>query len=57
MGDNRGDSCDSRCHQSDPGHGFVPSDLVVGRVWALIWPWKRAEWIHRPDTFKAIPAP
>lgn len=55
MGDNRGDSCDSRCHMGNPGGGFVADDLVVGKVWALIWPWKRAKWIHTPDTFKAIP--
>ena len=55
MGDNRGDSCDSRCHMGNPGGGYVSDDLVVGKVWALIWPWKRAEWIHTPDTFKAIP--
>jgi signal peptidase I len=55
MGDNRGDSYDSRGHMGDPGGGFVSEDLVVGKVWALIWPWKRAKWIHTPDTFKAIP--
>ncbi|MGY2875449.1 signal peptidase I [Marmoricola sp. URHA0025 HA25] len=57
MGDNRGDSADSRFHMGQPGGGFVADDLVVGKVWALIWPWKRAEWIHTPDTFKAIPNP
>ena len=55
MGDNRGDSADSRFHTGDPGGGFVGDDLVVGKVWALIWPWKRAKWVHRPDTFKGIP--
>ena len=55
MGDNRGDSYDSRGHMGDPGGGFVSDDLVVGKVWALIWPWKRAKWVHTPDTFKAIP--
>jgi signal peptidase I len=57
MGDNRGDSFDSRGHMGDPGGGYVSDDLVVGKVWALIWPWKRAKWIHTPDTFKAIPNP
>jgi len=57
MGDNRGDSADSRVHMGQPGGGFVSDDLVVGKVWALIWPWKRAEWIHTPATFKAIPNP
>jgi signal peptidase I len=57
MGDNRGNSSDSRYHMGDPGGGFVDDDLVVGKVWALIWPWKRIKRIHTPDTFKAIPAP
>ena len=56
MGDNRGNSYDSRGHMGDPGGGYVADDLVVGKVWALIWPWKRAEWIHTPSTFKAVPA-
>lgn len=55
MGDNRDDSYDSRGHMGDPGGGYVADDLVVGKVWALIWPWKRAERIHTPDTFKDIP--
>jgi signal peptidase I len=55
MGDNRGDSYDSRGHLGDPGGGFVPADLVVGKVWALIWPWDRAEVIHRPKTFESVP--
>ena len=55
MGDNRGDSFDSRGHMGDPGGGYVADDLVVGKVWALIWPWKRAGWIHTPETFEDIP--
>jgi signal peptidase I len=57
MGDNRSDSYDSRGHMGDPGGGFVADDLVVGKVWALIWPLSRAKWVHRPATFKAIPNP
>ncbi|MFL6156442.1 MAG: signal peptidase I [Marmoricola sp.] len=55
MGDNRGDSYDSRGHIGDPGGGFVADDLVVGKVWALIWPWKRAGRVHTPATFHGIP--
>ena len=55
MGDNRGFSYDSRGHMGSPGGGFVDEDLVVGKVFALIWPWKRAEIIHRPATFEDIP--
>ncbi|MGO4254978.1 signal peptidase I [Marmoricola sp. RAF53] len=46
MGDNRGNSADSRAHLDQPGGGFVPVDLVVGKVWALVWPWKRAQLVH-----------
>ncbi len=55
MGDNRGFSCDSRCHMGGPGGGFVDKDLVVGKVFALIWPAKRAQILHRPETFKGVP--
>ena len=57
MGDHREVSYDSRGHMSDPGHGFVPDNLVVGKVFALIWPLKRAQLIHRPATFDDIPDP
>jgi signal peptidase I len=57
MGDNRTDSADSRAHCLESGHGFVDDDLVVGRVWALIWPWSRAQWIHTPSTFASVKAP
>jgi len=56
MGDNRDNSYDSRGHMGDPGGGFVADDLVVGKVWALIWPLKRAEWVHTPATFKGVPS-
>ena len=57
MGDNRGFSYDSRGHMGGPGGGFVDKNLVVGKVFALIWPWKRAEFIHRPKTFEGVPDP
>lgn len=56
MGDNRGNSSDSRVHMGEPGGGYVDVDLVVGKVWALIWPLKRAKWIHTPKTFEDIPS-
>jgi signal peptidase I len=55
MGDNRGFSYDSRGHMGDPGGGYVDDDLVVGKVFSLIWPWKRAEIVNRPKTFDDIP--
>lgn len=56
MGDNRDNSYDSRGHIGEPGGGYVKEDLVVGKVWALIWPWKRAERIHTPATFEDVPS-
>ena len=55
MGDNRAFSCDSRCHMGRSSRGFVDEDLVVGKVFSLIWPWKRAEIVNRPNTFTGIP--
>ena len=56
MGDNRGFSFDSRGHMGGPGGGFVDEDLVVGKVFSLIWPAGRAQIIHRPDTSEDLPA-
>ncbi len=55
MGDNRSFSLDSRGHMGDPGGGFISEDLVVGKVFTLIWPWQRATFIHRPGTFEDVP--
>jgi signal peptidase I len=56
MGDNRNNSWDSRGHMGQPGGGFVAEDKVVGKAFALIWPFDRATFIHRPSTFKGIPS-
>ena len=40
MGDHRGSSADSRYHQEDVNHGFVPVSKITGRVYAIIWPLK-----------------
>lgn len=55
MGDNRSNSYDSRGHMGSPGGGFVNKDLVVGKVWALIWPPGRMSLIQAPDTFDRVP--
>lgn len=39
MGDNRGNSSDSRAHLGDPGGGFISDDRVVGKAWFRVWPW------------------
>ena len=38
MGDNRSNSADSRMHQDDSQHGFVPIANVVGTAKAVVWP-------------------
>ena len=36
---------------------YVSTDLVVGKVFVLLWPRQHFTWIHRPDTFADVPAP
>jgi signal peptidase I len=64
MGDNRGNSADSTVHMCRkdevgcvPGDEFVPADLVVGKVFALVWPRDRISWVHRADSFADVPDP
>ncbi len=63
MGDNRGNSRDSRCHLNDVAAGemkganaFVSEDLVVGRAIAVVWPLELRHRLPIPATFKAVPA-
>jgi signal peptidase I len=51
MGDNRSNSEDSRFHQDLPGQGTIPQRDVVGKVWAIVWPFRRAHFLHDPATF------
>ncbi|MGA8988618.1 signal peptidase I [Aeromicrobium sp.] len=57
MGDNRGNSSDSRAHLGDPGGGFISQGSVVGKAWLRVWPINRFGFIHKPDTFSANLAP
>jgi signal peptidase I len=64
MGDNRDNSRDSSVHlcgekeaDCDPGNAYVGTDLVVGKVFALIWPHDHVTLVHRPDAFADVPAP
>lgn len=63
MGDNRAASADSSarlcaprspdsCDESD---AFVPEELVVGKVFALVWPLKHFRFIGSADTFERVP--
>lgn len=51
MGDNRGDSSDSRFHL-DVASGTVPQANIVGRVVAVIWPMSRWSGAPVPATFE-----
>ena len=64
MGDNRDNSRDSSFHLNaclkqrkgcDPDAAYVPTDLVVGKVFALVWPLGHARTVRRPDVFDTIP--
>lgn len=65
MGDNRDNSEDSSAHmcrpaqETDcvPGGEFVSNDLVVGRVFVLLWPADRFTWVTRPDAFEDLSDP
>ena len=52
MGDNRPNSEDSRYHQDLPGGGTVPDRDVVGKVYAIVWPFDRAHRLTEPSTFE-----
>ena len=52
MGDNRGDSADSRYHMTDKYGGMVPISDVVGHAFVLIWPPSRAGGLGVPATFQ-----
>jgi signal peptidase I len=51
MGDHRAASSDSRAHLGDPGGGFVPEDRVIGRAFAVVWPFADLGVLSIPDTF------
>lgn len=50
MGDNRGDSRDSRFHLEE-NNGSVPVDHVVGRVVVVMWPFDRLGVERIPEIF------
>jgi signal peptidase I len=52
MGDNRGDSDDSRLRMNDPGQGTIPESAVVGRAFVIIWPVSRITDLPIPSTFQ-----
>lgn len=62
MGDNRDNSRDSSYHltecrprNTECDRAYVPTDMVVGKVFALVWPLGNARTVQRPDVFADIP--
>lgn len=62
MGDNRAHSADSSQHMCKPsatecvpGSEYIDVDLVVGKVFVLLWPRHRFEWVGRPGSFDNVP--
>jgi signal peptidase I len=61
MGDNRKHSADSRYKLCGPDEEacttspWVDTELVVGRVFSLVWPQDRWDWISRPEAFADVP--
>jgi signal peptidase I len=52
MGDNRGDSDDSRYRADSPGGGSIPEGAVVGRAFLVVWPLSRVSDLPIPNTFE-----
>lgn len=60
MGDNRGDSSDSRFHDpsGNGSDGSVPTDLVVGKAVVTVWPFDRMGSLSDHDeVFSEVPDP
>lgn len=60
MGDNRGDSADSRAHDAGSGGklGSVPMSDITGEVVAIAWPIGRIQSVNsHPEVFAKVPAP
>jgi signal peptidase I len=58
MGDNRGNSEDSRYHGDLPSKGFVNKKFIVGRAFIISWPFNHFTWLDNyPNVFKDVPNP
>jgi signal peptidase I len=40
-----------------PGREFVDEDLIVGKVWVLLWPFGRFGGLDSGDAFADVPDP
>ncbi len=54
LGDNRNVSGDSAKH-IDSGDPFIPTDLVTGRAFAVIWPTSNAHVLRIPKVYEDVP--
>jgi signal peptidase I len=54
MGDHRSNSADSRAHLGDPGGGFVPETMVIGRAMTILWPLSSIQNLPIPETFSGV---
>lgn len=58
MGDNRGNSEDSRFHKDLPSKGFVNKQFIVGRAFLLTFPFSHFTWLDNySSVFKTVPNP
>ena len=58
MGDNRGNSEDSRFHGDLPSKGFVAKQFIVGRAVVISWPTAHWTWLDNfANVFKDVPKP
>ncbi|MBB4705536.1 signal peptidase I [Sphaerisporangium siamense] len=55
MGDHRAASEDSRAYMKDEHHGTISTDDVIGRAFALYWPFSRVRTLPVPESFAKIP--
>ncbi|MGV9779293.1 signal peptidase I [Streptosporangium sp. NPDC003464] len=51
MGDHRSASADSRDHEEQEGEGTISEDDVIGRAFAIFWPFSRATVLSTPEIF------
>ncbi|GII61756.1 hypothetical protein Skr01_18410 [Sphaerisporangium krabiense] len=55
MGDHRAASEDSRAYMKDEHHGTISTGDVIGRAFALYWPFSRVGTLSVPEPFAKIP--
>jgi signal peptidase I len=53
MGDHRSASVDSRSHVREAGE-WISEEQVIGRAWAIYWPFSHATILSRPEIFDKV---